>query len=142
MTFKSTLGSYLIVFSSFCNWNINSLAKDNFKRIELIESHNAIYNYDIISLCEVSLNSSVDIPNPLLENYTFHSKNNPSGNKHGGVGLFYKNCLPVIVREDLSYEESLVIELKFGRKKIFFTVIYRITYLLITIVTVVLLFYC
>ena len=41
------------------------------------------------------------------------------------VGLFFKTSLPVIVRNDLSFDESIVIELKFGRKKIFFTVLYR-----------------
>ena len=40
------------------------------------------------------------------------------------MGLFYKNSLPVIIRNDLSFE-SIVIELKFGRKKFFFTVLYR-----------------
>ena len=40
-------------------------------------------------------------------------------------GFFYKNSLPVIVRNDLSFDESIVVELKFGRKKIFFTVLYR-----------------
>ena len=45
--------------------------------------------------------------------------------RNGGVGLFYKNSLPVIVRNDLSFDESIVVELKFGRKKIFFTVLYR-----------------
>ena len=44
---------------------------------------------------------------------------------HGGVGLFYKNSLPIVVRQDLSFSESVVIELKFGRKKVFFTVLYR-----------------
>ena len=53
------------------------------------------------------------------------SANNPANNRHGGVGFFYKNSLPVIVRDDLSFEESIVVELKFGRKKIFFTVLYR-----------------
>ena len=37
----------------------------------------------------------------------------------------FKNSLPVIVRNDLSFDESIVIELKFGRKKIFFIVLYR-----------------
>ena len=45
--------------------------------------------------------------------------------KHGGVGLFYKNSLPVNIRRDLSFNESIVVELKFGRKNIFFTVLYR-----------------
>ena len=42
-----------------------------------------------------------------------------------GVGLFYKNSLPVVIRNALSFDESIVAELKFGRKKIFFTVLYR-----------------
>ena len=50
---------------------------------------------------------------------------NPANARHGGVGLFFKNSLPVIVRGDLSFDESIVIEIKFGRKKIFFIVLYR-----------------
>ena len=45
--------------------------------------------------------------------------------RHGEVGIFCKNSLPVIVRDDLSFDESILVELKFGRKKIFFTVVYR-----------------
>ena len=51
--------------------------------------------------------------------------NNPANIRHGGIGLFFKNSLPVIIQNDLSFDESIVIELKFGRKKIFFTVLYR-----------------
>ena len=51
--------------------------------------------------------------------------NNPANTRHGGVGLFYKNSLPVIARNDLTFNESVVVELKFGRKKVFFTVLYR-----------------
>ena len=32
---------------------------------------------------------------------------------HGGVGLFYKICLSVIHRQDLSFDEAIVIELKY-----------------------------
>ena len=38
--------------------------------------------------------------------------------------MFYKNSLPVVNRDDLSFDESIVIELKFGRK-MFFAVLYR-----------------
>ena len=44
----------------FMNWNVNSLAKDNFQRVRLMEAHNAIVNYDLISICETSLNSPVE----------------------------------------------------------------------------------
>ena len=41
------------------------------------------------------------------------------------VGLFYKYSLPIKIRNDLPFDESIVIELNFGRKMFFFTVIYR-----------------
>ena len=111
-------GDFVNNFFTFCNWNLNSLAKDDFYRV------NSIHNYDFISICETSLNDTVDLPDEMLENYTFVSCNNPS-NTRRGVGLFYKNDLPVKIRTDLSFEEPTVIEVVFGRKKVFFTVIYK-----------------
>ena len=95
------------------SWNVNSLAKDNFQR--LIKAHNSIFNYDLISICETSLNDTVELPETLLNGYTFVPANNPANIRHGGVKLFYKNSLPVIVRDDFSFEESIVVELEFGR---------------------------
>ena len=46
-------------FFNFMSWNVNSIAKDNFERVRLIEAHNSIYNYDLISICETSLNDSI-----------------------------------------------------------------------------------
>ena len=65
----------------------SKLPKDNFERIQLIEAHNSIFNYDLISLCETSLNSSAEIPNSLLNEYSFVSANHPDDKSHGGVGL-------------------------------------------------------
>ena len=104
------------------SWNLNSITKDNFQRVRLIEAHNSLFNYDLISICETSLNNTVELPEAHLDDYTFSPANNPT--KHGGVGLFYKNSLPVNPRYDLSFEESIVVELHFGRKKyIFYCVI-------------------
>ena len=94
------------------SWNLNSLAKDDFQHARLLQAHNSIFNYDMISICETSLNDSVDIPETLIDGYTFVSANNPVNARHGGVGLFYKNSLPVIVRNNLSFDESIVVELK------------------------------
>ena len=107
------------------NWNLNSIAKNNFERVQLIEAHNSIYNYDLISLCEMSLNEFTEISDPLLNDYTFIPANHPDNVTHGGVGLFYKNYIPLKLRNDLAFCESIVAELKFGRKKIFFTVLHR-----------------
>ena len=106
------------------NWNLNSLTKDTFNRVHLIEAHNSMFNYDLISVCETNLNDTVDLPETLLNDYSFETANHPLNRKHGGVGLFYKNSLPINIRRDLSFEESIVVELKFGRKKIFLTVLY------------------
>ena len=107
------------------SWNVNLLAKDNFNRVRHIEAHNSIFNYDLISICETRLNDSVDLPETLLNESTLVAANNPANTRHGGVGLSCKNSLPVIVRNDLSFNESIVVELNFGRKKVFFTVVYR-----------------
>ena len=88
------------------NWNVNSFAKNNLERVQLIEAHNSIFNYDLISLCETSLNESIEIPDPLLNDYTNH----PDNVTHGGVGLFYKNSLPLKLRNDLAFRESIVVE--------------------------------
>ena len=61
----------------------------------------------------------------IIENFTFVPRNCSNNARHGGVGLFYKNSLPIKIRDDLAFNESIVAELNFGNKKIFFTLIYR-----------------
>ena len=112
-------------FLSFCNWNLNTLSKDDFYRITLMEAHNTQHNYDIISLCETSLNDTLQVPENALPGYKFHSCNHPDGERNGGVGIFYKETLPLRIRQDLSFDECIVSELIFGRKTIFFIVLYR-----------------
>ena len=118
-------GDFINKCFTFCNWNINSLAKDSFYRIQLLEAHNSLHSYDLISICETSLNDTVEIPDKMLENYNFVACNNPNNVKHGGVGLFYKDSLSIKIRSDLAFDETIVVELMIGRKKIFFTVLYR-----------------
>ena len=112
-------------FLSFCNWNLNTLSKKDFSRITLLEAHNTEHNYDIISLCETSLNDSVQVRENALPGYKFNSCNHPDGARSGGVGIFYKETLPLRIRQDLSFDECIVSEMIFGHKKIFFTVLYR-----------------
>ena len=77
-------------FFNFMSWNLNSLAKDNFQSVRLIEARDSIFNYDVITFCEPSLNDSVELPEILLNDYTFVSANNPTNSRRGGVELFYK----------------------------------------------------
>ena len=64
------------------------------------------------------------MPDTLLGSYTFVPSNSHNNNKHGGVGLLYKNSLPLKVREDIAFNETIVVELQFGGK-IIFPVLYR-----------------
>ena len=52
-------------FFNFMSWNVNFIAKDDFQRVRLIEAHNSIFNYDLISICETSLNDSIKLPDIL-----------------------------------------------------------------------------
>ena len=76
-------------FFSFCNWNLNSLIKNDFHRISLLEAHNSNFKSNIISLCETSLNEAVSENENSLFGYNFVSLNNPEWSKNGGVGIFY-----------------------------------------------------
>ena len=60
------------------SWNINSLAKDNFRRVSLIEVENSTFKYDLICICETSLNDSIELPETLLNDYSFVPANNPA----------------------------------------------------------------
>lgn len=112
-------------YFSFCNWNLNTLSNDDFSRVSLLNVLNTTPKYDIISLCETSLSKDEIVPENIRQGYHYHPCNHPSGDKKGGVGIFYKDSLPIKIRSDLSFDECIVAELLFGRKKIFFTVLYR-----------------
>ena len=107
-------------FLSFCNWNVNTLTKNDFERVTCIEAHNSLYNYDIISLCETSLNNDTKVPDNILKGYHFISSDHPSGDKKGGVGIFYKETLPLKIRNDLSFDESIVVVNFWPQKNIFY----------------------
>ena len=66
---KINSGDFVYRFFSFCK--SNSLAKDDFHRVKLLEGHNVLSDYNIISLCETSLHGSVELPDVVIDNYTF-----------------------------------------------------------------------
>ena len=60
MMFSRNTGSqFHNSFFNFMSWNVDSIAKDDFQRVRLIEAHNSIFKYDLISICETSLNDSI-----------------------------------------------------------------------------------
>ena len=85
--------------------------------VQLLQAH--LFNYDIISSCEISLNSQMETPNPLMEGYNFDFLRHLRGSKRSVVGIFYKENIPLMIRHGLCFEECLVSEIYMGKKKIF-----------------------
>ena len=83
-----------------------------FFRVHLLNAHNVIYDYDIISLCETNVGINETVPNNILPGYQYYACNHPSGDKKGGVGIFHMDSLPIRIREDLSFNECIVAELR------------------------------
>ena len=75
-------------FLNFMNWNLNSMSKNDFSRVRLIEAHNCVFNYDLISVCETNLNDLLVTKVPKLNGYEFEPANHPGNVTHGGVGVF------------------------------------------------------
>ena len=74
-------------YFSFCNWNLNTLSNDEFSRVSLLNAHNSIHKYDIISLCETSLSVNEVVPANILPGYHYHACNHPSGDKKGYIEI-------------------------------------------------------
>ena len=85
----------------FCCWNLNSIAAHDYLRVSLIEAYNSVYNYDLIGIAEIHLDSTVDKDRLALGGYTYMQNNHPQNVKRGVVGLYVKDTLPSNERFDL-----------------------------------------
>ena len=113
---------------SICHWNLNGIATQNFVKLSMLEAYNAIHDYDIICLSETFLNSSNSYSDPelRLQGYELIRSDHPSNSKRGGVCIYYKEHLPLKVRNDItSLNECIVVELKSKKYKCFISCLYR-----------------
>ena len=112
----------------FCHWNLNGLAAHGFVKIPLIEPFINNLNFDIICLSETFLDSTIaqNDGNINIKGYSLLRADHPGNSKRGGVCLYYKEYLPLIARNDISYMQGcLVTELSMNNEKCFFTCLYR-----------------
>ena len=83
----------------FCHWNLNGIITHDRIKIPLIEAYNSIFHYNIIALSKTVINNSIPDEDIFIEGYTkeiFHS-DHPSGDKKGGVRIYFKETLPINV---------------------------------------------
>ena len=96
--------------------------------IYFIQSYALSYNTDLILLSETFLDSAIEASdsNNNISVYSSLRSGHPSNTKRGWVGMFYKDCIPVIRRDDLyALSECTVIEIKLGKKSLSFTCNYK-----------------
>ena len=113
---------------TFCHWNLNGLMAHNFIKVSLLHTAAVTNDYDIICLTETFLDSSIDNDDDRISTsgYIFLRADHSSNAKRGGVCIYYKDHLLIIKRNDLcQLHECLVTEMRIGKKKCFFTCLYR-----------------
>ena len=111
-----------------CYWNLNGLTAHDSTKISLLQAYITQHNYDIICLTETFLNSSIlsDDNRIKIDAYNLIRSDHPSDSKKGGVYIYYKEHIPLILRDDINtLDNCLVTEIRSQNEKCFLTCIYR-----------------
>ena len=125
---KTKPGPKKITKICFCYWNLNGIAAQNFSKVSLLQAMAITNEYDIICLSETFLDSSFNLLDDQIniERYNLLKADHPDHNKRGGVCMYFKEHIPILRRGDLrNLPKCLVTEIKMGKKKCFFTCLYR-----------------
>ena len=113
---------------SVCHWNLNGISTHSYIKLSMLEAYNALHNYDLICISETFLNSydlSTD-QSLKLKGYELIRADHPSNTKRGGVCIYYKDHLPLKIRNDVStLNECIVVEIKNQKQKCFVSCLYR-----------------
>ena len=113
---------------TFRHWNLNGLMAHNFIKVLLLHTLAVTNDYDIICLTETFFDSSIDNDDDRISIPGYHllRADHTSNTKRGDVCIYYKDHVPIIKRNDLcQLHECLVTEMRIGKKKCFFTCLYR-----------------
>ena len=112
---------------TFCHWNLNGLIGHDSTKISLLQAYITQHNYDIICLTETFLNSSIQSRHNriTIEGYNLIRSDHPSDSKKGGVCIYYKEHIPLILRDDINtLNNYLVTGIRLQNEKCFLTCIY------------------
>ena len=110
----------------FCHWNPNSILSENYFKVSLLKSFNALHNYDFICLSETFLSSAVSSTfNSLnIDGYNIVQSDHPSGLKRGGMCCYFQEGLPIRIMKMTPMTECLVLEMLYNNKLVIVFVIY------------------
>ena len=88
---------------SFCHWNLNGVAANNFSKLSLLQAMAITHDQGIICLSQTfsdswfnSLDNRINI-----ERYNLLREDLPNDTNGGGVCMYFKEHLPILRRDDL-----------------------------------------
>ena len=102
---------------SVCHWNLNSLPAHSFTKLTQLKAYNSIYKYDFICLSETYLDSSTPDNLIEIEGCKLIRADHPDNIKGGGVCIYYKESLPLLVINTPYLKEALLLEMDYNNKK-------------------------
>ena len=105
-------------YFSICHWNLNSITSHDFLKVKLLTAYNVMHKFDIICISESYLNSdtSSNDNNLNIPGYNMSRADHPSGNRRGGVCIYYKESLPIKMLNINYPQESICFDLNIGSK--------------------------
>ena len=110
---------------SFCHWNLGGLPTNNFLKKTLIEAFLCVNEFDIFIIGESHLTSNTNVNELDIDGYSFKRCDNSNNDARGGIMIYHKTYLPCVFKPNLTkLEETLVLQVKIGTKKVF-TCVYR-----------------
>ena len=101
-----------------CHWNLNSITSQDCVKVKLLTGYNVMHKFDIICIFESYLNSDTlsNDDNMNIPGYNMSHADHPSGNRRGGVCIYYKESLPIKMLNINYPQESICFDLNIGSK--------------------------
>ena len=120
-------------YLKFATWNVDSLLTREGSKISMIEGLDSCHHFDILGLCETYFTDNTSEEHTAIcgfsdKPFRADCKNTEvdGARPRGGVCLYFKEHLPIVNRPDLVLtNETIISEIRLGRKKIFFILSYR-----------------
>ena len=112
---------------SICHWNLNSISAHNLIKLSLLRPYITIHKFDVVSLSETYLNSTVSNDDDSLEvpSYNLFRADHPSNTKRGRVCIYYRNSLPLKILGIHYLQECINFEIMIGGKLCTFASLHR-----------------
>ena len=116
----------------FATWNVDSLLTREGSKKSMIEGLDSCHKFDILGLCETYFTDKTAESDTFISGFSekpFRADCKSAdidARPRGGVCLYFKEHLPIVNRPDLVLtKETIISEIRLGRKKIFLILSYR-----------------